>query len=92
MQVISFSHQKNKSRIKYGKTGGTTIMPLFYQKNTKTRSVGWGAITDGTIGWVSSERTQKFLYGECQLLLIILDLEYYQSLKYEFLIHYLLTL
>ena len=32
-----------KKNIKYGKTGGTTGIPLFYKKDAKTRSVGWGA-------------------------------------------------
>ena len=34
---------ETKKDIKYGKTGGTTGIPLFYKKNAKTRSVGWGA-------------------------------------------------
>lgn len=33
----------DKSSYKYGKTGGTTGIPLFYKKNIHTRSVGWGA-------------------------------------------------
>ncbi len=38
-----FCSHLNKPSYKYGKTGGTTGIPLFYKKNIRTRSVGWGA-------------------------------------------------
>lgn len=80
-----FTSKKNKSRIKYGKTGGTTGMPLFYQKNTKTRSVGWGAYYRW-YHWLGLKREDPkvSLWGMPTVIDNTRFKEYYQSLKYEF--------